>query len=233
MHAQLPLNVSLRDSSSFDNFYAPRNAETVARLTAVVAKGENGRPVYLWGERGSGKSHLLQAVCHLAAAHEVTAAYVPLGRLKRLPPGPLENLETAPLVCVDDVDAIAGRRDWETALFTLSDRLREVGGVLIASGSATPGGLGLGMPELVSRLARGLIYHLQVLDDGEKLIALRLRARNRGFEIPDEVARYILSRYRRDTGALFTLLNRIDRASLAQQRRITIPLVRGLIAKRG
>jgi DnaA family protein len=228
MSPQLALDVRLRDASSFENFYTPGGREVPDRLTAAIAGSAGGAQIYLWGEAGSGRSHLLQATCRLASAESVTAAYVPLTEATRLEPTMLEGLESVRLVCLDDMQAVAGNRAWETALFTLLDRVRDAGGVLVAAGDAPPAGLELAMPELVSRLARGLVYQLQPLDDAGKLAAMRLRARNRGFELTEEVARYILNRYPRDTAALFTLLDRIDRASLAHQRRVTIPFVRGL-----
>jgi DnaA family protein len=226
MHTQLPLNVRLRDGSSFDNYYAPGNQEAVVRLRAFI-RAEGGA-VYLWGEVGSGKTHLLEAACLAAAEAGRPSAYVPLAEAAALAPSLLEGLETAAVVCVDDVQAIAGRRDWETALFVLSDRLREAGGAFIVAGNAAPAALGLAMPELVSRLARGLVYALKPLNDDEKLTAMQRRAQNRGMLLADEVARYILSRYPRDTKALFELLDRIDEASLSQQRRITIPFLQAV-----
>jgi DnaA family protein len=224
MHPQLPLNLRLRDGSSFENYYAAGNTEAVAGLRTLLQSG--GGAVYLWGESGSGKTHLLEAACRMASQLGESSAYVPLAEVGRLAPSLLEDLETAAVVCVDDVQAVAGRRDWETAMFVLSDRLREAGGVLVSAGCASPGALGLTMPELVSRLSRGLVYALQPLNDDQKLTAMRQRAQNRGMTLGDDVARYILSRCPRDTKALFALLDRLDEESLSQQRRITIPFLR-------
>jgi DnaA family protein len=228
MHTQLPLNVRLRDGSSFDNYYAPANEEIAVRLRTLVRSG--GGAVYLWGEAGSGKTHLLEAACRLAGEIGRSSAYVPLGEAAMLAPSLFEDLDRAAVVCVDDLQAIAGRRDWETAIFVLSDRLRESEGALICAGSAAPAALGLAMPELVSRLSRDLVYALQPLSDDEKLTAMRRRAQNRGMQLADDVARYILSRYPRDAKALFALLDRIDEASLTRQRRITIPFLREIEA---
>jgi DnaA family protein len=114
------------------------------------------------------------------------------------------------------------------ALFTLTERLRAAGGTLISAADSPPARLGLRLPDLTSRLAWGTVYALEPLSDAEKLEAIRLRAHNRGFEMPEEVVQYILSRYPRDLRSLFDLLERIDRASLVQQRRVTIPFLRRL-----
>jgi DnaA family protein len=129
---------------------------------------------------------------------------------------------------VDDVQAIAGHLDWERALFALYERLRAHGGVLLVAARVGPAALGLALPDLATRLAAGLVYQLQALREDEKIAALRLRAGLRGFELSDEVARYLLARHPRDLHSLFALLDRLDSATLAAQRRLTIPFLRSL-----
>ena len=233
MSCQLALNLRLKDGSSFGNFLAGPNREVLERLrTAVVTATTREKALepmmYLWGAEGSGKTHLLQAACRLAQELGIAPVYVPLADVVELTPSLLEGVETAPLVCLDDVERAAGRTEWESALFSLVERLRAVGGMLVIAASAPPDRLGLKLPDLVSRLAWGTGYALQPLDDVQKLEAVRLRAQHRGFEMPEDVARYILSRYPRDLPSLFDLLDRIDQASLTQQRRVTIPFLRRL-----
>lgn len=230
MSAQLPLNVRLRDSSSFDNYWSGRNREAVACLKAALVG--DGRPaetfIYLWGEPGTGRTHLLEAACHMAHAHGRSAAYVPLAEARNLAPALLEDRELTALVCLDDLDTIVGDKDWEQALFALTERRRASRSALVVSARRAPAQLGLALPDLASRLAWGLVYQLHGLSDDDKLDAIRLRAGRRGLALSDEVIRYILQRYARDLHSLFGLLDRLDQASLAQQRRITIPFLRGL-----
>jgi DnaA family protein len=113
-------------------------------------------------------------------------------------------------------------------LFQLCERSRSSNNVLIFSASAAPSHLGLQLPDLATRLGWGLVYQLRLLRDAERLTAIRLRAQDRGLDMTEEVARYVLRRFPRDMHSLFELLERIDSASLASQRRITIPLIRGL-----
>ena len=234
MSYQLSLNLRLKDGSSFSNFLATANLEALERLRSAVvaaAQGETREPaLFLWGASGSGNTHLLQAACRLAQEFGISPVYVPLRETSDLSISLLEDVGDMPLVCLDDVDCIAGKPEWETALFSLSEHLRHARGTLIAAAAGGPNHIGLRMPELSTRLAWGPVYQLQPLDDVEKLDAVRLRARNRGFEMSEEVVRYILNRYPRDTHSLFGLLDRIDRASLAHQRRVTIPFIRSLEA---
>ncbi|MBI3545949.1 MAG: DnaA regulatory inactivator Hda [Gammaproteobacteria bacterium] len=233
MSAQLSLNLRIKDGSSFSNFLAGANGEVLERLrSAVVAAAQpqkNSPPmIFLWGAQGLGKSHLLQAACRLAQELGIAPLYLPLRDVMKLSPVLLESGEQAALVCLDDVEQIAGHAEWERALFSLVERQRTVGGLLIAAGAMPPTRLGLRLADLASRLTVGTVYALQPLNDAEKLAAIRLRAHNRGFEMAEDVARYILSRYPRDMPSLFDLLDRIDRVSLAHQRRVTIPFLREL-----
>lgn len=228
-HPQLALNVRLRDDSAFGNFLAARNAEAIDRVIAFAAPAP-GPPalLYLWGERGSGKTHLLEAACRDLHARGERCVYLPLTDAGQFAPELLENLEQAALVCLDDLDAVAGERAWEMALFALIERAKASGARLLVAAVANPRHLGLAMPELRTRLGAGWVYQLRALNDEEKLSALGQRARQRGLELPDEVGRYILARHARNTHAVFALLDRLDRAALAAQRRLTIPFVREL-----
>ncbi len=230
---QLALNLRLRDASSFENYFVARNREAVARLQSA-AQSLSRAPhapaswLYLWGDPGTGKTHLLEAACRATQEQGHASIYVPLADKADLTTALLEDAEQAPLVCVDDVDAIAGDAEWEAALFALYERLRALGGMLILAARNSPAAIGLKLADLATRLAAGLVYQLQPLSDAEKISALRLRAQRRGLEMTEEVANYLLTRLPRDTHSLFALLDKLDSATLAAQRRLTIPFLRGL-----
>lgn len=233
MIRQLTLNLRLKDASSFGNFLPGANREALDRLRAGVVAAATGNKaseplIHLWGIEGSGKTHLLQAACRLAQELGAVPMYIPMVEISELAPSVLEGTEQSALVCLDDLERAAGQPAWEAALFSLAERLRAVGGMLVVAASAPPTQLGIRLPDLASRLAWGATYALQPLDDAQKLEAVRLRAQHRGFEMTEDVARYILSRYPRDLPSLFSLLDRIDQVSLAQQRRVTIPFLRNL-----
>lgn len=221
---QLPLRIGLRDSATFANFYPGENGPLCHALQQAAEPF-----IYLWGGSGCGKSHLLQAACHEVSEAGGTAIYLPLAEPEGLQPQVLEGMEQMSLVCLDDLQAVAGKPDWELALFHLYNRLRDSGGRLIATADAPPAALQLGLADLVSRLGWGPVYQLSSPDDEVRSAALRLRAANRGMEMPPEVADYLLKRASRDMHALFSLLERLDEHSLAAQRKLTIPFVRDLI----
>ncbi|HEB94138.1 MAG TPA: DnaA regulatory inactivator Hda [Gammaproteobacteria bacterium] len=229
---QLPLAYAWRDGLNFDNFCGAGNAAVVQSLRHG-ADGSGDQFIYLWGAPGVGKSHLLQAACQRAAKQGRLVAYLPLADFfdeqAGMPIEALDGLENLALVCLDDVQVVAGVAHWEEAVFHLYNRLRGSGAVLLAAGDASPAGLDIGLPDLRSRLGWGPVFRVQEPQEDEKIHALQARAKARGFDLPDEVARYLIRRSPRDMTSLFALLDRLDQASLAQQRRLTIPFVRNLI----
>ena len=228
MAEQLPLRLQLKASARFGNFIAGPNAELIGQLRQV-ASGQGEAFFFCWGSAGSGKTHLLQASCHQATAQGRSVAYVSLRDAAGLSPALLEGWEQFDLVCVDDVDVIAGDPDWEEALFHLYNRMRESGSTLIVSAAAAPAQLRIGLPDLLSRLGWGVVYQLKALDDTQRMQALQLRARQKGCEMPDETASYLLRRLPRDMPALFDLLDQLDEASLAAQRKLTVPFVKSVL----
>lgn len=225
---QLPLGVRLRDDATFANYYPGANAAAlgyVERLCEADA-GWTESLIYLWGGEGVGRSHLLQAACLRFEQRGEQAVYLPLAEVVEYGPALLDNLEQCELVCLDDLDAVAGRSDWEEALFHLFNRLRDSGRRLLLAASSSPRELPVQLADLQSRLTLALVFQLQSLSDEDKLRALQLRASRRGLHLSDEVGRFILTRGERSMSALFDLLERLDQASLQAQRKLTIPFLK-------
>ncbi|KUJ81609.1 DnaA regulatory inactivator Hda [Microbulbifer flavimaris] len=230
---QLPLGVSLRDDATFDNFYLSgedANRQVVEALQAFACGQSPEQVLYLWGEPGSGVSHLLQSACQSAEEAARTFQYLPLKDLMGMDPSVmLDGLEQLELVCIDDLHLVEGQPRWQEALFHLYNRVRDSGGQLLLGARKPPRGLELDLADLHSRLQWGLTFQLQALNDSDKLAALRRRSRLRGFDLPEDVAQYILHRSPRDTRALFQCLETLDRASLMAKRKITIPFVKEVL----
>ena len=238
--AQLALSIALRDDCRFDNYFVADNREAVTALqrhTAGHATTGSDAITYLWGSAGTGKTHLLQAACHqtaltgngIVSGRGAAVAYLPLMQTDQLDPAMLEGLEHLALICIDDIQAIAAHPLWETALFHLYNRIRASGAHCVIAGNSGPHGLGLHMPDLVSRLCWGQVLHLNALDDDAVISALQLRSHHRGLELPEEVARFLWRRHPRDMASLFILLEYLDRDSLAAQRKLTIPFVKAFM----
>jgi DnaA family protein len=231
---QIPLRFAWQDGFSFKNFFAggsPKgNSEAVHHLQKIASANKGDEQfLFLWGFSHAGKSHLLQATCQQAADSGLTVAYLPLKEIGELQPEMFTGLEKLSLVCIDDVQVTAGNQQCEEALFHLYNRMRDAGNKMIVSGDVAPNALPIALEDLQSRLSWGPVFHLQELNDENKIAALQLRAKIRGFELTEEVGLFLIRRSARDMPSLFTLLDRLDEASLAQHRKLTIPFVRGLI----
>ena len=221
---QLTLNIQLRDDATFDNFSASAAQQALLRALQIQ-QDESGEPmIYVYGPADSGKSHLLQAACHLAGN---TVLYLPLAELiDNAPDEVLHSMESMRLVCLDDVDAVLGNEDWELALFHFFNRARQTGCRLLFSGIAAPRALSVDLPDLRSRLSWGVVFQLEEASDETKRDILCFRAARRGLQMPPEVASYIISHASRGLGNLLQLLGQLDAASLTEKRSLSIPFVK-------
>jgi DnaA-homolog protein len=232
--AQLPLGLRLRDASVFASYFGGRNRAVVDALRSLsnATADATRAPTCIWvhGAPGTGKTHLLQALC--ADAQLRRSAYVPLREAASLGDELLTGYGQFELVCLDDADVVAGRRAWEQALFRLHQELDEQGARLVVSGAAPPSQLDFKLPDLASRLQGGLVLTLHALDESEQIQALQLRAQLRGFELPEDTARFLLRRMPRTMAKLCSFLDELDEASLVAQRRLTIPFVKQVLESR-
>jgi DnaA family protein len=227
-HPQLPLGLALKESARFESFFPGQNQEAMQSLCSAAA-GRGESLVYIAGPLGMGKTHLLQAACHAAAEHQRSTGYLPVQELLELSVDIFQGLEQLDLVCLDDAQALAGLDDWERGLFDLFNRLRDSGSTLLVAAEQVPARAGFELPDLVSRLGWGVSYVLKPLADDEVLAALSYRARGRGLELPEETAGFLLKRIPRDLPSIFDLLDRLDEASMIEQRRLTIPFVKSVL----
>lgn len=223
---QLGLPIGLRDDASFDNFIPGENTVALEHLKSLFANEQSEGSVYLWGAKAAGKTHLLQALCHQATAANQSIVYLPMQHWQEMDVAILEGFEQYQMVCIDDIDAIAGQILWEQELFHLYNRILERKVQLVVSASTSLQESAITLPDLKSRLGWGPVFHVRELSEEGKIQALQQSAQRRGFDLPDNVAQYLLRRYSRDMNSLFTLLNELDKASLAAQRRLTVPFVK-------
>lgn len=229
MPQQLPLDLNLDEQNTFANFVSGDNMELVARLQQI-AQGRGEQFVYLFGADHVGKTHLLQACCHLAHDKQLSPIYIPLKDIEQFEPNMLDNLTSLPVVFVDDVDAIVGRPAWEEAFFHFYNQMQQVGRRLIVTATAPPKELGLALKDLVSRLNWGISYHIKPLSDTEKIQLLLTRAQQQGLHMPQNVADYLLKTNSRDVGHLLQVLSKLEDATLQHQRKLTIPFVKKVLS---
>jgi len=216
---QLLLELDTGSPQTLDNFVAGRNRELAALLAQFATAGAipSERFVYLWGEAGAGKSHLLHALATAPAARYIGAD---------ADAGAFVFTPAIRLYLLDDCDALAP--DAQIAAFALFNQIREHGALLVSAGALPPAQLAL-REDLRTRLGWGLIYQLHGLTDEEKIDALRQAAAGRGFTPSPDVLPYLITHFRRDMRSLSAMLEALDRYSLETRRPVTLPLLRHLL----
>ena len=201
-------------------------AVEVARRLASDADGQ----VLLHGEAKSGRSHLLEAACLLAHSKQRNALYLPMKTLSTTATADLfDGLESIPLLALDDVDCLAGKPAWEEALFHLYNRGRQSRQSLLLSSASAPTHIPFLLKDIHSRLGAALVYKLHGLDDAGKQGCLKLRAANLGLTLSNEVANYILLRSSRDLKSLVSTIETLDRETLSEKRKLTVPFVKKIM----
>lgn len=216
---QLLLDIAPESPPTLDNFVARRNLELICALRRALSGGGE-RGFYLWGESGSGKSHLLQACVSAALAAQRSAVYV-CGSVPHIDIG-------ASVVAVDDVERLDDAAQIE--LFNLYNRMREGGGMLLVSGKQSPLHLDL-RDDLRTRLGWGLVYQVHGLNDAEKAQALVQYAHLRGLALSQEVVQYLLRHGRRDLPSLMAVLDALDEHSLRLHRAPSVPLLKEVLQR--
>ncbi|HJS36408.1 MAG TPA: DnaA regulatory inactivator Hda [Pseudoxanthomonas sp.] len=224
---QLPLTLRYPPDQRFESFIGPPEGALAALDALATRPGADW--VYLAGPSRTGKTHLALALCAATEQQHRRAAYLPMaaaaGRLRDA----LDALEGNDVVALDGIEVIAGAHEDEVALFDFHNRARASGLNVLYTARGIPDDIGLGLPDLRSRLQQCLRVMLDPLDDAGRRDVLRERAQRRGLVLEDAALEWLLTRTDRDLGTLVALLDRLDRASLAAQRRITVPFLRSVL----
>jgi DnaA family protein len=210
MSEQFTLDFKLSPDAVFDNYIGDAGARI----------DQNSPWQFIWGRAGSGRTHLLQAACH------ATVGSIYLGQLERLSAEILRDLESLPLVCLDDVDSILGDKDWEEGLFHLMNGIKDRGGRLLMAAEAPANQQNIQLLDLRSRLKAATAIETDQLDDEQKILVLQRRAQHWGFDLTADVGRFIISRSSRDMVKLLDMLKRLEMETLRQQKLVTIPFVK-------
>lgn len=229
LHEQLALNLRLNEAAQFENFYVtPKNRILVEYLKNFLAQSLDSF-VYIWGASQQGKSHLLQAVCHLAHEKKIGFFYFSLRLLNQIKPDLLQNLESYELVAIDDIDPIIGDPQWEEMLFYLYNKSQAQKKYLLITSSSPPNQLPFKLADLKSRINTATVFHLTSLNDDEKIKVLQHEAQKKGLQLPEGSAIFLLKNFVRDLPNLLELLNQLDRASLINQRKLTVPFIKSIL----
>lgn len=225
---QVPLQFEFQGDQTFASYFPGGNEELVGQLQALAGDGEE-QQLYIWGDAGSGKTHLLQACCQQAKQSGRDPFYLSLqpGRLPS--PALLDGLEAVDLVCFDDIQVIADQSDWQQALFRFYNAHRHNNHKLLLAADCPPKFLAFELADLKTRMAWGLTLKIQALREDQLIEAMAHKARYLGFEISPVVGRFLLHHCAHDQALLWQLLATIDHATLAEQRKLTVPFLKKIL----
>ena len=206
---QLPLDLEYRPALGMADFViAPGNRDAVAWIDRWPDWPSHALAIH--GPRGSGKTHL----AHVWQARSRAAL-----------------LERAPVEDPPHVAVLDEPRDWpEANLLHLDNRLREASGYLLIVSEMPPARWPVALPDLASRLASIPAVALAAPDDDLLVAVMAKQFADRGLEVNEDVLRYVASRVERSFAAAADIVARIDRAALAQQRRVTLALARDCLS---
>lgn len=227
--AQIPFQFGDFQQNDLASFLPGEN-QTLLQLLHTIANKESVHSLYQWGAKGTGKTHLLQAVCKQAHELGQHVAYIPLTQHNDISPEMLHDLGDLDLVCIDDLECICGQVAWQQGLTWLYNELRDNHHSLIISANCAPVNIALEIDDLKSRLSWDQVYQIKPANDDLKIQILKQKAEARSFELADDVIEYLIRRVDRDLTSLMNILDEIDHASLAAKRKITIPFVKELIS---
>lgn len=228
INRQIPLAIQINDETRLNDF-CWKNNELLQQLILKTLAGSGEHFITLWGNSGSGKSHLLQGCCQ-AISDNQTSSYLPMKVLKEWGPSSIEGVHEQALIALDDIHLIAGDLAWEEAIFHLYNKVRDKEDTILIISSQLPlSTLKISLADLYSRLSWGLVIQLHELTDELKIQALQQYAKKRGFELPTNVVEFLINRCARNMHDLHFILEQIDGASLAAHRKVTIPFVKSIL----
>ncbi|MHC9510178.1 DnaA regulatory inactivator Hda [Kangiella sp. M94] len=225
---QLPLDIELHSDATFANFVIGENQLLLQKLQ-MICQGDS-EFIYIYSEKGHGRSHLLQALTHAYSEQnpDKLIAYIPLENGMVLPQM-LDGLAAFDCVSLDGIEEVIANQEWQIAIFNLYNQLKEQGKSLLITGVNAPSQLNIQLKDLKSRLSAMFIYNIKPLNDEEKLTLLQKKAEEKGLELSAEVGHYLLARQQRDMPTLLAILDKLDQASLQAKRKLTIPFVKEVL----
>lgn len=225
---QLPLHLNPSELYALENFHFAK--QELAGAMTSFCREDDIEFLYLWGEEGVGKTHLLLAVAEVIQKQGSRVAYLPMAEIvSSSSPAILSQLEQLDLLCIDELESLSGKIDWQEALFHCFNRLKQSSCRLLVSARYNPELLSFELADLHSRLATGLIYQVTALDDDDKRHVIVKQLSSRGLAVSEDVIQYLLRHYSRDMRRLALLMDELDKASMAEKRRLTIPFIKQII----
>ena len=221
---QIPLDVSLSEYMTFETFYLGPNKSVVDSL-----RDEKNQLIWLAGLEGFGKTHLLHAFLNSHEHENKKVLYLPMSESQDFTPDILDNLAQYDLVAIDDIENIIGDMTWEEQLLKFYEDSYSTRNKILITANDTPKGLNFLLPDLSSRFNLALIERLRPMNEEEMIKAILIHSKARGFDLPEDSAKYLINRVPRDVSVLIDMIKLLDYESLSMQRKLTIPFIKTVL----
>ena len=224
---QLALQIQINERASLNNFFVSKNnSKTIQILKNTLLDSNNGVQMFIDDLGSNGKSYLLQAICNDFSNSSNSSIYIPMQEAINLDPSILEGVSELNLICIDDVDLINKRREWELALFNLINECYEKDCFLLLSGSVNKLEA---IPDLVTRIKKMETLRLEAINDDELLEATQAISKNLNIEISDKNMNYLINNSKRDIKTIFRTLSQLEKESLERKKSIGLNLIKEVI----
>ena len=224
---QLALQIQINERASLNNFFvSKKNHKTIQILKNILLGSDKGVQIFIDDLGSNGKSYLLQAICNDFSNSNNSSIYIPMQEAINLDPSILEGVSELNLICIDDIDLINKRRDWEIALFNLINECYEKECFLLLSGSINKLEA---IPDLVSRIKKMETLRLEAINDDELLEATKAISKNLNMEISDKNMNYLINNSKRDIKTIFRTLSQLEKESLERKKSIGLNLIKEVI----
>ena len=224
---QLALQIQINERASLNNFFISKNNDkTIQILKNILLGSDKGVQIFIDDLGSNGKSYLLQAICNDFSNSNNSSIYIPMQEAINLDPSILEGVSELNLICIDDIDLISKRREWEIALFNLINECYEKECFLLLSGSINKLEA---IPDLVSRIKKMETLRLEAINDDELLEATKAISKNLNIEISDKNMNYLINNSKRDIKTIFRTLSQVEIESLERKKSIGLDLIKEVI----
>ena len=224
---QLIFPFQVNQKASFKSFFcSPDNIELMSRLADLVAS-KNADELIINGAEGSGKSFLMQAICNELSSSGKQFAFIPMNKAINMGVEIFQNLASLNAVCIDDLQLILSREEWETALFNLINECQQSNCSLILSFGGNQSLEDITqLPDLLSRIKRMEFMKLQAVQDEFLNQALDFVSQQLDINLEKAELEFLLKHQTREFSLLVDNLMVLDKQAASLKRKITIPLIK-------
>ena len=224
---QLALQIQINERASLDNFFVSKNNnQTIQILKNILLSSNKGAQIFIDDLGSNGKSYLLQAICNDFSNSNNSSIYIPMQETINFDPSILEGISELNLICIDDIDLINKRREWEIPFFNLINECYEKECFLILSGSINKL---KAIPDLISRIKKMETLRLEAINDDELLEATKAISKNLNIKISDKNMNYLINNSKRDIKTIFRILSQLEKVSLERKKSIGLNLIKEVI----